>query len=100
MIWPKFSVKVLQITIVHINEWDNIQNKAYLWNRIYICKIKYIWYQSKYLRKEERRILNFSQELQKDKNFLVLNPAFHLEGWGKYFKHEYIIKPSKNFIES
>ena len=46
MIWPKFSIKVLQITIVHINEWDNIQNKAYLWNRIYICKIKYIWYQS------------------------------------------------------
>ena len=28
----------------------------------------------------------------------MLGLAIRLEGWGKYFKHEYIIKPSKNFI--
>ena len=42
----------------------------------------------------------FSQELQKDKSFQMVSPAIHLEGWGKYFEHEYIIKPSKNLIES
>ena len=29
-----------------------------------------------------------------------LSPAIHLEGWGKHFEHEYIIKPSKTLIES
>ena len=28
----------------------------------------------------------------------MLNPAIHLEGWGKHFEHEYIIKPSKNLM--
>ena len=30
----------------------------------------------------------------------MVSPAIHLEGWGKYFEHEYIIKPSKSLIES
>ena len=42
----------------------------------------------------------FSQELQKDKSFQMVSPAIHLEGWGKYFEHEYIIKPFKNSLES
>ena len=71
-----------------------------LWNGIYIWIIKFIWYQSKYLKKEGRRILDYSQELQKDKSIQMLSPAIHLEGWGKYFEHEYIIKPFKNSLES
>ena len=30
---------------------------------------------------QKGRKKNFSQELQKDKNFLTLSPAIHLEGW-------------------
>ena len=50
--------------------------------------------------KEGRKILNFSQELPKDKSFQTLSSAIHLEGWGKHFEYEYIIKPSKRLIES
>ena len=78
----------------------NIRKKILLYNRIYICIIKCLWYQSKYFKKEGRRILNFSQELQKDKSFQMLSQTIHLEEWGKYFEHKYIIKPSKNLIES
>ena len=42
----------------------------------------------------------FSQELQKDKSFQMVSPAIHVERWGKHFEHEFIIKPSKNLIES
>ena len=42
----------------------------------------------------------FSQELQKDKSFQMVSPAIHLEGWGKYFEHEYIIKSYQNLLES
>ena len=100
MIWLQFSTKVLEITILHINDWDNIQKKTHLWDRVYVCIIKCIWYQSKNLKKEGRRILNFFQEWQKDKSFQMLGPAIHLEGWGKYFEYEYTIKPSKNLLES
>ena len=99
MIWSQFSTKVLQITILHINDLDKIsiiiQQKTHLSNRIYIYIIKCIWNQSKYLPKEGTRILFFSQELQKDKSFQMLSPAIHLEGWGKYSEHEYI-----NLLES
>ena len=78
----------------------NIRKKILLYNRVYICIIKCLWYQSKYFKKEGRRILNFSQELQKDKSFQMLSQTIHLEEWGKYFEHKYIIKPSKNLIES
>ena len=44
-------------------------------------------------------MLNFPQELQKDKSFQALTPAIHLEGWGKHFDYEYIIKPSKDLIQ-
>ena len=74
---------------------SSLEQNLYLRNQI-----KCIWYQSKYLKKEGKRILNFSQELRKDKRFQMLSPAIHLEGWGKYFEHEYIIKPSKNLLES
>ena len=30
----------------------------------------------------------------------MLSPAIHLEGWGRHFEYEYIIKPSKNLTES
>ena len=30
----------------------------------------------------------------------MLSLAIHLEGWDKHFEDEYIIKPSKNLIES
>ena len=59
----------------------NIQKKINQ-NRIYICMIKCIWYQSKDLKKEGRRILDFSQELQQYKSLQMLSPAIHLEGWG------------------
>ena len=49
---------------------------------------------------QKGRKTNFSRELQKDKSFQTLSPAIHLEGWDKHFEHEYIIKPSKNLIES
>ena len=39
--------------------------------------------------KEGRKILNFSQELPKDKSFQTLSSAIHLEGWGKHFEYEY-----------
>ena len=42
----------------------------------------------------------FSWKLKKDKSFQTLNPAIHVEGWGKHFEHEYIVKPSKDLIES
>ena len=50
--------------------------------------------------KGRKKILNFSQELQKDKSFQMVSPAIHVERWGKHFEHEFIIKPSKNLIES
>ena len=34
--------------------------------------------------KEGRKILNFSQELQKYKSFQMLSRAIHLEGWGEH----------------
>ena len=43
--------------------------------------------------KGRKKILNFSQELQKDKSLQTLSPS-------KHFEHEYIIKPSKDLIES
>ena len=49
---------------------------------------------------QKGRKKNFSQELQKDKSLQALSPAIHLEGWGKYFEHECIIKLTKNLIES
>ena len=36
----------------------------------------------------------------KDWEKRLLSPAIHLEGWDKHFEYEYIIKPSKNLIES
>ena len=53
----------------------------------------------KITQKERKKNLNFSQELQKE-SFQMLCPTIHLEGWGKYFEHEYIIKPFKNSLES
>ena len=50
--------------------------------------------------KEGRKIFNFSQKLPKDKSFQTFSPAIHLEGWDKSFQYEYIIKASKNLIES
>ena len=38
----------------------------------------------------------FSWKLKKDKSFQTLSPAIHVEGWGKHFEHEYIVKPSKD----
>ena len=49
---------------------------------------------------QKGRKQNFSQELQKDKIFQALSPPIHLEGWGKHFEPEYIIKLTKNLIES
>ena len=49
---------------------------------------------------EKGRKKNFSQELQRDKIFKVLSTAIHLQGWGNHFEYEYIIKPSKNLLES
>ena len=49
---------------------------------------------------QKGRKKNFSKELQKDKIFKALSPAIHLEGWGNHYEHEYIIKPSKNLLES
>ena len=46
-----------------------------------------------------KRKKNFSRELQKDRSFQTLSPAIYIEGWGKHFEHEYIIKPSKNLIK-
>ena len=41
----------------------------------------------------------FFSKFTKCKSFQMLSPAIHLEEWGKYFEHEYIIKPSKNLLE-
>ena len=50
-------------------------------------------------KKEGRRILNFSQELQKDKSFQMLSPAIYLEGWLDILNvNIYMIKPSKKLI--
>ena len=53
----------------------------------------------KITQKGRKKNLNFSQELQKE-SFQILCPTIHMEGWGKYFEHEYIIKPFKNSLES
>ena len=45
-------------------------------------------------RKENFKFLE--NYIQKDKSCLRLSSAIHLEGWGKHFEHEYIVKPSKN----
>ena len=50
--------------------------------------------------KRREKNFKFSQEWQKDKSFQALSPAIHLEGWDRHFGHEYIIKSSKNLIES
>ena len=52
------------------------------------------------LQKGRKKSFKFSQELQKDKSFQTLSPAIRLEGWVKHFEQEYIIKPSKNLLES
>ena len=36
---------------------------------------------------------------KRKKKFQTLSPAIYIEGWGKHFEHEYMIKPSKNLIE-
>ena len=41
-----------------------------------------------------------SKEWQNDKNFQTLSPAIHLEGWARHFEHEYVVKLSKDLIES
>ena len=102
MIWSQFPPKVLQITILDIKDWD--KNKCQyskegssLQQRIYIYIIECV-ISIKIPQKRRKQI--FSQELQKDKSFPTLSPAIHLEGWGKHFENKYIIKPSKNLIES
>ena len=103
MIWCQFSTKVLQITILDTKDWDKnkcqySKENSSLEQRIYIYIIKCI-ISIKIPKKEGRKILNFSQELQKDKRFQTLRSAIHLERWDKHFKHECIIKPSKILIE-
>ena len=93
MILPQFSTKILQMTILEIKDWDkntcqyskenlSLEKRIFLHNKMHD-------FQSKYLKKEGRKILNFSQELPKDKSFQTLSPAIHLEGWGKHFEYEY-----------
>ena len=110
MIWSQFSSKVLQITILDIKDWDKnkcqfSKENSFLEQRIYIS-INKCMISVKIHQKGRKKILNFSQGLQKDKSLQTLspskslNPPLHLEGWGKHFEHEYIIKPSKDLIES
>ena len=77
----------------------NIQKKIHLQNREFIYIIKYM-ISIKTPQIVRKKNLNFSQELPKDKCFQTLGPAIHLEGWGKHFESEYIIKPCKNLVES
>ena len=72
------STKVLQITILDIIDWDinkcqcskensSLEPNSYLHNQMHDI--------SKYLKKEGRKILILSQELQKDnKSFQTLSP--------------------------
>ena len=101
-IWSQFFIKVLQIIILDIKEWDKnkcrySKENSSLQQRIYIyimeCMISI-----KIPQKGKNK--NLSRELQKDKSIQTLSPAIHLEGWGKHFEHEYRNKPSKNLIES
>ena len=102
MIWSQFSTKVLQITILDIKDWDKnkcqySKENSSLEQRIYIYIIQCI-ISFKIPQKERKK--NFSQKLQKDKNFQTLSPVIYPDGWSKHFEHEYIIKPSKNLTES
>ena len=78
----------------------NIQQKIYLWNRIYIYIIQCIILSIKIPQKGREKNFNVFQELQKDESFRTLSTTIHLEGWARHFEHEYIIKASKNLIES
>ena len=51
-------------------------------------------------KKKRKKNFKFSQELQKDTSVQTLSPSIHLGGWARHFEDEYIIKPSKNLIES
>ena len=53
----------------------------------------------KITQKGRKKNLKFFSRITK-RNFQMLSPAIHLEGWGKYFEHEYIIKRSKDSLES
>ena len=100
--WSQFSTKVLQIIILDIKDWEKnkcqySKENSSLEQRNYIYRIECM-ISIKIPQKGSKKI--FSQELQKYKSFQMVSPAIHLEGCGKYFEHEYIIKPSKNLIES
>ena len=91
------------MTILEIKDWDKnkclySKENSSLEQRIYLHNKMHDFSQNTSKRKEE--VLDFSQESPKDKSFQTLSPAIHLEGWGKHFEYECIIKPSKNFIES
>ena len=102
MIWSQFSTKVLQISILDIKDWDKntcqyLKENSSLEERSYIYIIKCMI--SIKIPQKGRKIKFFSR-ITIDKSFQTLSPAIHLEGWGKHFEHEDIIKPSKNLIEA
>ena len=70
MTWSEFSTKVLQITILDINDCDkpsvNIQKKIHLRNRIYIYIIKCM-ISIKIPQKGRKKNFKFPLELQKEK---------------------------------
>ena len=68
MVWSQFSTKLLQITILDIDDWDrirvNIKKKIHLQNRIHLYEIKYTHniINPKYLKKEIKKNFKFPQE--------------------------------------
>ena len=76
MIWSQFSTKALQMNILEIQDWDNIKKKIHLYNKEFTYIIKCMI--SIKIPQKGRKILNFSQDLPKDKSFQMLSPDIDL----------------------
>ena len=73
-------------------ENSSLEQNLYLHNQMYMVSIKIP-------QKGRKKNFKFLLKITKCESFQMLSPAIHLEGWGKYFEHEYIIRPSKNLLE-
>ena len=96
MIWPQFSIKVLQIWVgqdkyhyTHTQKKkSSLEQNSSLHNQIHDI------INPKYLKKEREKNTKFPQEWLKDETRYIVQ-LIHLKGWTSHFEREYIIKLSQ-----
>ena len=94
MIWPQFSIKVLQIWVGQDKyHYTHTHTKSHLQNKIHLYIIHDI-INPKYLKKEREKNTKFPQEWLKDETRYIVQ-LIHLKGWTSHFEREYIIKLSQ-----